>query len=408
MILRIVILLNKKLKHLNNGADCVYRFQPYFFEKMIYRFDKGHIEGKAEKTEEGYIRANAIVTRTGVFLYKNSDGSVRRELRHPDDVFEKKSLDSLKMIPITNGHPEQKLVNADNAKELTIGNTGENIYPDGAHIFAPLVITHKDGVDSVSIGKKELSLGYSLDLEKVEGDYNGERYDFRQRNIRYNHLAIVDKARAGGAARIQLDADDAEQTETKPEPLKEKRPMKKVTLDGIDYDAAPEVANALAKATQRADSLDTEKKEVQTKLDAATTELEKTKAERDDLKEKVETKTDGEEIQKAVKARIDLERVAGKVLNKDTMDKISDMSDVEIRKAVILEKNPKANLDEQSDVYIQARFDAVAEEIGSEKTLADQRKSMNERNDGTMKKEDADGQSAAFDGLKNMYKKETK
>ena len=39
--------------------------------------------------------------------------------------------------------------------------------------------------------------------------YNGEPFDFRQTNIRYNHLAIVDEARAGPEARIVLDGEDA-------------------------------------------------------------------------------------------------------------------------------------------------------------------------------------------------------
>lgn len=372
----------------------------------IYRFDRGEIKGKAVKTDEGYIRAEAIVTRTGVFIYQNSDGTTRRELRHPDDVFEKASLDSLKMIPITNGHPEQKLVTADNAKELSIGNTGENVYPDGKHVLAPLVITHKDGVDAVGLGRKELSLGYSLDLEKVDGEYNGERYDYRQRNIRYNHLAIVDRARAGGAARIHLDSGDATQTET--ETQKETKPMKKVTLDGIQYDAAPEVANALDKASARADKAEADLKTAQTALDEAKAEADKAKAERDALKEKSETKNDGEEIQKAVKARLELERVAGKVLNGDAKDGISEMSDADLKAAVIKEKHPKANLDGQSDAYIQARFDAVAEEIAEQKTPADQKAAMGERQDGSHKVNADEKQKDAFEGFKNMHKKESK
>ena len=44
----------------------------------VARFDRGQVKGDAFITDEGYIKANAIVTRTGVFLYKNPDGTIRK------------------------------------------------------------------------------------------------------------------------------------------------------------------------------------------------------------------------------------------------------------------------------------------------------------------------------------------
>lgn len=363
-----------------------------------YRYDTGNIKGSATRTDEGYVRAEAVVTRTGVFAYMNADGTIRRELRHPDDVFERASLDSMKMIPITNNHPKDKLVSSDNAKELTIGAVGENITVDGKFVLAPMVVTHKDGVNSIDLGRKELSLGYTVDLEKVDGEYNGERYDYRQRNIRYNHLAIVDRARAGAAARIHLDTGDATQTDN---PNEGKSKMKKVTLDGIEYDAAPEVVNALTKANTRADELQAKLDTASEALKTATAETDKAKAERDALKEKADAATDEKAVQSAVKARLELERVASKVLKADK--NISEMSDSDIKKAVIMEKSPSAKLDGQSDVYIQARFDSVVELIANEKTTADQRASMGERADAS--KEDAVDSKSAFEAAKAQYKR---
>ena len=47
-------------------------------------------------TDEGYLVDHPIVTTCGVFEYKNEDGSTRRELRLPEDVFAEKSLKSYK------------------------------------------------------------------------------------------------------------------------------------------------------------------------------------------------------------------------------------------------------------------------------------------------------------------------
>src|SRR5690606_13295711 len=111
--------------------------------------DKGAIRGEASITDEGYIKANAVVTRTGVFLYKNPDGTLRRELRHPDEVLQTDSLETMKMIPVTNGHPSQRLLNADNSKELAIGFTGESITTDNQYILANFLITDAEGVRDV-------------------------------------------------------------------------------------------------------------------------------------------------------------------------------------------------------------------------------------------------------------------
>lgn len=379
----------------------------------ICRFDKGSFKGKAHTTEEGYIHADAVVTRTGVFTYQNPDGTLRYELRHPDDVLEKASLDSMKMIPITVDHPQEKLVTSENAKRLSVGQTGESIQPDGEHIMASLRITAQDGVDAVKLGKKELSLGYTLDLEREDGVYNGQQYTHRQRNIRYNHLAIVDRARAGGAASLNLDCGDALQVDvdnTKPENNEEHTKMRKVTLDGIEYDAAPEVANALTKADARADKAEQELAEAKTALDTAKAATAKVEAERDELKEKAEANNDADTIRTAVKERLELERVAGKVLNSDEAAKLGEMTDGEIKNAVIMAKNPKANLDGKSEEYLQARFDSVVENLGEDQSAdAKQKAQMGERNDGTKTNTDsAEKGKQAFDELKNAWKKETK
>lgn len=373
------------------------------------RFDKGEIKGKAVKTDEGYIRAEAVVTRTGVFLYKNHDGTTRRELRHPDDVFEKASLDSLKMIPVTDGHPTE-VVTAENAKELSIGTTGETVYPDGQHVLTTLAITTKDGAESVALGNKELSLGYELGLEKVEGVYNGERYDYRQRNIRYNHLAIVGRARAGGAAALNLDAGDAMQVDSEPNqnqnPDKEtKRMLKKVTLDGIEYDAAPEVANALSKANARADKAEAKLTETQTALDEQKTANSTLEAERDQLKEDAAKNDDGEALQAAVKERLDIERIANKVLNADEKAKIGEMANIDLRKAVVMAKCPSANLDGKDDAYVIARFDGVVEMLDNDKTPADQKRAMQEKRGDSQPNDDGEkARTDAFDAIKNAHK----
>ena len=56
---------------------------------------------------EGYFYDNPILTRTGIFKYTLEDGSERRELRRPEDVFDPESLASYEGKPIIITHDAQ-------------------------------------------------------------------------------------------------------------------------------------------------------------------------------------------------------------------------------------------------------------------------------------------------------------
>ena len=55
-------------------------------------------------TDEGYLVDHPIVTSVGIFVYHNPDGSERRELRLPEEVFAAKSLASYKGKPVIITH----------------------------------------------------------------------------------------------------------------------------------------------------------------------------------------------------------------------------------------------------------------------------------------------------------------
>jgi hypothetical protein len=71
-----------------------------------------------------------------------------------------------------------------------------------------LAIYDGDTIDEMKgRNKVQVSLGYTCDLDETPGHHAvyGD-YDARQINIRGNHCAIVDTARAGQTARVRLDA----------------------------------------------------------------------------------------------------------------------------------------------------------------------------------------------------------
>lgn len=101
----------------------------------------------------------------------------------------------------------------------------------------------------------ENCLGYTVDLIPEEGSYNGQPYNFRQSNIKYNHLSIVDNARAGSEARIALDSFDAEEI------LIEEANMakRKVKIDDDEILMEDNVANQVEQLLARIANLEAEK-----------------------------------------------------------------------------------------------------------------------------------------------------
>lgn len=160
-------------------------------------------------TPEGYLVDRPILTSTGIFEYHNPDGSIRRELRLPEDVFDPESLKSYKGRPIIITH-DAGLVTKDNVAENQIGTILTEGYRSNDDVRAEIIIHNTDEMKEA--GLKELSLGYNLDLEETPGVWEGQHYDARQRNIRINHLALVREARAGEQARLNIDSRDPENT----------------------------------------------------------------------------------------------------------------------------------------------------------------------------------------------------
>ena len=180
---------------------------------MANRFDRidapSWMIQKFEKTPEGYLKGRACVTNIGVFPYLKADGTVEYELRHPDDVFDFDSVNSLKLKPVTNNHPTE-MVGPSNIKDLAVGSLGDNPFNgDNIHLTIDMIITDEKTIQDIMNGKRELSCGYSADLVDESGVWLGMPYTKRQKNIRYNHCSVVDSARAGEAARIKMDAADA-------------------------------------------------------------------------------------------------------------------------------------------------------------------------------------------------------
>lgn len=181
--------------------------------------------GSTYFNEQGFLHDTPIVTSTGIFEYGLPDGGVRRELRLPEHVFDKQSLASYAGKPVIITH-DAGAIDKNNVMKEIVGTIISEGFRDGEDVRCKVVIHDIDKVKRTPY--RELSLGYNLDLIEEPGEWNGEKYDAIQTNIRINHLAIVDKARAGEQSHLNLDGKKVELDDRKT-PKGGRRKMKKAT-----------------------------------------------------------------------------------------------------------------------------------------------------------------------------------
>lgn len=319
------------------------------------------------RREDGYLVADARVARTGIQQYLGSelgrpDLKVVDVYRPADEVFSEDTMKSFAFRPITDDHPPVA-VTADNWKDYARGNTDGEIKRDGEFVRVGLMVADGASIQKVEGNKRELSAGYTCDLVWEDGvTPEGKPYQAKQTKIRANHVAIVQRGRAGSDVRI---GDDASHWGTAPIIAQDKEtPMgtRNVMVDGLSVETTDQGAQAIEKLTSDRKRLEDQlnekdgknKKDMEAK-DAAISALQ---AKLDDATSKVLT---SDAISKLVADRVALEAKAAKI----TPDvKPAGLSDAALKTAVVKaklgDKLPAERIADQA--YIDARFDILADE----------------------------------------------
>ena len=393
--------------------------------RNVQRYDSLQLVAGAVIDTDGFMRDSPIVARTGVYEYRNPDGTIRREYRPADEVFASDALNSFRGKPITVLHPKKGKITAANAFGTAIGSILSDGYPkDEKYVACDIVIFAPD-----KIGKhRELSLGYRCDCEETPGvSPDGQAYDAIQRNIRINHLAVVPVARAGMKARLNCDGDEIFESEGT-------QNMSKFKIDGVEHEVPEAVANYITALQSRADAAEAgltatketlagvtaSKSELQTKLDAMTGErdgvqgkLDAMTAERDSLKSKVDAAEADkkaavdkavEDTKKEVKERAELEADAKKA----KCDKTDGMDNKALKIAIIKAvRGDSLNFDGKSDDYVNAYYDSIRGDLDSNAAGEQMRKIFNNDNNNSGEvKSAAQHRQDMIDGMINKKEDE--
>jgi len=355
-----------------------------------FRYDVAPIE-KYEVTPEGYLRAWATIARTGVQMYSNADGSVRREYRPEEEVSSPESLASFAGKAITLEHPPVLLDSA-NTKDYQIGFSGTKVVYDNGFVRAVMTITDQDAIEKIMKGDaKEVSAGYRVEFDPTPGVAStGENYDGIQRMIDGNHIAVVRRGRAGPQVKLHLDRLDAADPSLLS--IEEDPSMTaKVNFDGAEFEVSESVALAI---TKERDDARMSYEDMKKKYDEMTSEASKMKEEMDAMEKDMKGKCDSAEgradalAQELDTAKADLE--AAKQINVDSLveerialidkartslDSAFDFTGKSVRD--IMEASIKAvrgdtDLSERSDDYVTAMFDTLSESARSDSTGTNQ------------------------------------
>lgn len=320
--------------------------QRYICDRSSFRMPT-----QRQYTDEGFLRVPGNVARTGIqeYLAKELglDGNpnrIVRVYRPPEEVFNAESLSSYDGVDVTIEHPGG-LVNSDNFRKVTAGVVRGVGVQDGEFVKLPeLIIKDKAAIDAINSGKCELSAGYTAIYDECPGvTPDGEAYDYVQRNIRINHVALVDRARAGYQARI-FDHN----------PLGGNTMPVLITTDsGRSVDVAdPANAQLVADAFDR----------LQARVTTAEADAQAAKAVADarseELTEAKKLTTDAAiaaRVQAITNRQIAARKIAGDAFTCDSVDPI------EIMRSALVIARPKIDWADKSAAYVTAAFDMEVE-----------------------------------------------
>lgn len=356
---------------------------------MKFLEDSESLSG-TRRTRDNYLIGFVKAGRTGIQHYSGAEvGSTKERValyRPPEEVFSKDSLATLVGKPITVDHP-WPAVDSSNWLQFARGHIGEGVLRDGEYIRIPISVMDEAAIKVVESGeKRELSLGYDADIDWTPGitDSN-EPFDGVMRALRYNHLSIVDVARAGSQCRIGDEViarpvndknvstrSDSRITETKQTHNKmavEPSPQKIYDINGVTIETIDQ-AFAFAKTK------DSEISTLKQTIAARDSELAKRDSAIADLKKEVEqSKLTDEQIGEQVKARASLIADAQKIITaatgKASTAELHKLSPIAIKTAAVEAARGKSFVDGKSADYVSTAFDIVLADSANAKTKND-------------------------------------
>ena len=148
------------------------------------------------------------ISKEGVFPYLGKQISPELEpvkiymvYRPAEELTSEETIESFNGVPFIDEH---EMIGDGFTKydDRPAGGVLFNVKANGGILTGDFKIFSEELQEEIESGKKELSLGYLCDYELTKGVWNGQRYDAIQKNIRGNHVALVQHGRMGSDVRV--------------------------------------------------------------------------------------------------------------------------------------------------------------------------------------------------------------
>lgn len=162
-----------------------------------------------EVDNNGFWRVrNNPLSKEGVFPYlgKQISGELEpnkiyKVYRPMSEISAPETIESFDGIPLIDEH-EMIGEGWTDYDDRPAGGVVYHTYAKDGKLFGDIRIFSEQLKDEIKNGKKELSMGYSCRYEPAQGVFDGEFYDFIQRDLRGNHVALVNRGRMGSDVRV--------------------------------------------------------------------------------------------------------------------------------------------------------------------------------------------------------------
>ncbi|EKY3117302.1 DUF2213 domain-containing protein [Cronobacter turicensis] len=177
--------------------------------------------------DNGWINVEGNpISKVGVFDYLGSEipgapdpDKIYQVYRPAEELSRPETLESFKLIPFINNHTWLGAEGANPGDVGVDGIVGEKVYFDYPYLKANLRVFSDEMKQELESGRTQLSPAYKYDVEHAPGVFEGQPYQYVQRNLRCgNHLARVDEGRTGPDVAVMDQAinqnSDGEKTMT--------------------------------------------------------------------------------------------------------------------------------------------------------------------------------------------------
>jgi hypothetical protein len=169
--------------------------------------DRLAITENRQRDTNGFLISRARIFQPGVVTYLRGEFGLPgdpnepiRVARLPEDVLHPEAVKSFEGLDVLVGHAMQGRDRKSRAR--ADGNVSGAIDTSDGTMVTDLMIKSEDGEKALSEGVEQISPSFLFLPVKESGEFEGEPYEYKQTEIRGNHIAVVPRGRSGPEVRV--------------------------------------------------------------------------------------------------------------------------------------------------------------------------------------------------------------